>query len=189
MTDLMVATLFMPGSPEYGLMKMLRTRSGTDQPQQIQQMMAEWSKHFPPGRVIPKGWEYEEKDPDVQLVVSNRGLSYSAQTQGVSNTTSKRTIDTFLDQVVFGTPVTGFDLWQVGQLHETSRRRNNECGIDVIVAAATRRGTTGGSVIHNKFTADEAAQSLVSLAKEHFPDSPLQMSINGKRPRGRATIH
>ena len=96
MTDLMMTAFFMPGSPEYGLMKMLRTRNGTGQPQQIQQMMAEWSKHFPPGRVIPKGWEYEEEDPDVELVVSNRGLSYSAQTQGVSNTTSERTIDTFL---------------------------------------------------------------------------------------------
>ena len=61
-----------------------------------------------------------------------------------SMATKLRTIDTFLDQIVFGVPVTGFDLWQVGQLHETSRRRNNECGLDVIVVVATRRATTGG---------------------------------------------
>ena len=70
-------------------------------------------------------------------------------------------------------PVTGFDLWQKARLHETSRRRSNECGIDVVVAAATTRETTGGNNVRNKFTADEAAQELVALAKEMFPDSAL----------------
>ena len=172
MTEDMMLAYFDPESPEYGLLQLLRTRDGADQDTQVQRMMAEWSRLFPPDKIIPNGWEYRHKDPNVELVVSNRGLSYSAQTTGITRS-GERTVDTFLDQIVFGMPITGFNLWQVSHLHETSRRRNHECGIDVIVAAATRRSTKGGSQIRNKITADEAAQELVSLAKEHFPDSSL----------------
>ena len=98
----------------------------------------------------------------MKYVVSGR-LNYSAQYSGVSG--GQRTVDTFIDQVVFGMPVTAFDLWQKTHLLETSRRRNGECGIDIIVVSATSRGDWGGSQIRNKFIADEAAQLLVDLAK------------------------
>ena len=58
------------------------------------------------------------------------------------------------------------------KLNETSRRTNNQCGIDVIVASAqsrTTRRTDGKQIL----TAGEAAQQLMSLAKQHFPDSAL----------------
>ena len=77
-----------------------------------------------------------------------------------------------MDQIVFGLPVTSFDLWQKSKLNETSRRTNNQCGIDVIVASAQSRTTwrTDGKPM---LTAGEAAQQLMSLAKQHFPDSAL----------------
>ena len=75
-------------------------------------------------------------------------------------------MDTILDRVVFGEPVTPFDLYQRNQLHEASRRRNGECGLDVIVC----------SKLKNTLTADMAAEKLVKLAKEHFPDSDLANS-------------
>ena len=75
-------------------------------------------------------------------------------------------MDTVLDRVVFGEPVTPFDLYQRNQLHEASRRRNGECGLDVIVC----------SKLKNTLTADMAAEMLVKLAKEHFPQSDLANS-------------
>ena len=73
--------------------------------------MAKWAELFPAGRIIPEGWDYEDSDPDVELIVDNKPLSYSAQHTGVTKT-GQLTVDTFLDQIVFGMPVTGFDLWQ-----------------------------------------------------------------------------
>ena len=71
-------------------------------------MMAKWKKIFPPGWVIPDAWQY---DDDVSVVVDGLPMTFSAQYTGVTRS-GERTIDTFLDQIVFGIPLTGFDLWQ-----------------------------------------------------------------------------
>ena len=60
---------------------------------------------------------------------------------GVVHTTNERSADTSLDQVVFGVPSCGIDLWQIAHLHETSRRRNKGCGVHAMVVAASRRST------------------------------------------------
>ena len=84
----------------------------------------------------------------------------------------RRTVDTILDRVVFGTPLFPEDMWNLAKLHESSRRRNNECGIDVIVASAFKR--SGKS--HKRqpmMTADEASQALIQVALEHDPNGAL----------------
>ena len=91
-------------------------------------------------------------------MVDTQPLTFSAQYIGVTRS-GERTIDTFLDQIVFGIPLIGFGLWQKSHLHEASRRRNNECGINVIVASAsTRRWRSGNRETHNILTADAVAQ-------------------------------
>ena len=165
--------LFPQGSEEYNLAQMLQTRDGPDAQQQISQMISEWTRLLPPGKIL-KGWRgSEEDDPQVHCEVDDKPLTYSVQYSGVTRS-GERTIDTFLDQVVFGIPITGFDLWQKAHLHESSRRTNLQCGIDVIVASAnTRTAHKGTNNSKPMFTAGEAAQALLELAKEHFPDSAL----------------
>ena len=52
-----------------------------------------------------------------------------------------------------------------------SRRTNHQCGIDVIIVSArVRTSTKTGKQL---LTAGEAAQQLMVLAKQHFPDSAL----------------
>ena len=54
-------------------------------------------------------------------------------------------------------------------MHEAGKRRNNECGIDAIVASAsTRHWRNGRRETLNALTAGEVAQGLVKLAKERF---------------------
>ena len=77
----------------------------------------------------------------------------------------ERTVDVILDRVVFGAPVTSYDLWRKMHLHGTSRRHSEHCGIDVIVA---------GSGLH----AEQAAQTLVELAKEHYPPRGSKGTLN-----------
>ncbi len=82
------------------------------------------------------------------------------------------TADTLLDRVVFGEPIMADDMWQLRRIHEVSRRRNGECGLDVIVASATRRQGAN----HTRepiLTAEEAAQTLVQLARKLDPDGAL----------------
>ena len=169
LTDEMMSVYFEPGSREHELLLHSRT-IGADDQGQLARMMSKWAEEFPPGKVIPNAWQYVHEDPHVVAVVDNERITYSAQSTGIRN--GERTIDTFLDQVVFGDPVTGFDLWQKMHLHEVSRRRNQECGIDVIVASATIRPCFQSGV-RNMVTAEEAAQTLVTLAKAQFPDSAL----------------
>ncbi len=84
----------------------------------------------------------------------------------------RRTVDTILDRVVFGEPVLAEDMRNLHRLHESSRRRNNECGLDVIVASATQRqGHTHGR--QPMMTAEQAAQKLVQLALELDPHGAL----------------
>ena len=70
-----------------------------------------------------------------------------------------------------------YDLWRKMHLHETSRQHSEHCGIDVIVAG------TG-------LNAEQAAQTLVQLAKRHYPESPLAQVSDWKAPvqHGRVKI-
>ena len=52
-----------------------------------------------------------------------------------------QSVDTLLDQVVFGVPLTSYDSWQRAHLHEQRRQRARECGIDVIGAFGPVRTT------------------------------------------------
>ena len=173
LTSEIIHDLFPQGSAEYNLAQMLQTRDGPDAQQQVAQMMSEWTRLITPGKRLD-GWRGSlEDDPRVHCEVADLPLTHSVQYSGVTDS-GERTIDTFLDQVVFGVPVTSFDLWQKAHLHEASRRTNMQCGVDVIVASASVR-TAHKGVNNNKpmFTANEAAQALMTLAKEHFPDSAL----------------
>ena len=70
-----------------------------------------------------------------------------------------------------------YDLWRNTQLHERSRQHSEHCGIDAIVAGSG-------------LSAEQAAQTLVELAKKHFPDSPLAQINDWKAPtqHGRVKI-
>ena len=168
--------LFEPNAPWYHLIDTTRTRDGADAQQQVREMKLNWSAVFQPGLQIPDSWvDPSGLGPNVTAEVDTPPVTFSIQSSGLSDNGS-RTIDTFLDQVVFGMPITGFDLWQKAQLHETSRRRNMECGLDVIVASATNRAPIGhgyAAQVRKQFTAYEAAQVLVDIAKEQFPYSSL----------------
>ena len=82
------------------------------------------------------------------------------------------TADTLLDRVVFGEPILAEDTWMLHRVHEFSRRRNGECGLDVIVASAMRR-----QGLHHArkpiLSAEEAAQTLVQMARELDPNGAL----------------
>ena len=84
----------------------------------------------------------------------------------------RRTADTLLDRVVFGLPVFAEDMWNLHRLHEVSRRRNGQCGLDVIVASAMpRQGEHKNR--QPMLTAEQASQALVELAREIDPDGAL----------------
>ena len=61
----------------------------------------------------------------------------------------------------------------MSRLHEVSRRRSGECGLDVIVCAAMQRRHTKDGYKQRvpMMCADEAAQILVRLAQEIDPES------------------
>ena len=64
-----------------------------------------------------------EGDEDVAVRYdSSRAIEYSMQTQGIRD--GQMTADTILDRVVFGEPIMAEDMWQLGHLHEVSRRRS-----------------------------------------------------------------
>ena len=104
------------------------------------------------------------------IVDTSRGPRFDLQHAYVRD--GQRTVDTLLDRVVFGTPLFAEDMWNMHKLHETSRRRNNECGIDVIVASAYQRQ----GQFHKRqpmMTAEEASQKLIEVALEHDADGAL----------------
>ena len=112
-----------------------------------------------------------EGDEDVAVRYdSSRAIEYSMQTQGLRD--GQMTADTILDRVVFGEPIMAEDMWQLGHLHEVSRRRSGECGLDVIVASATQRqgyNNTRKPIM----TAEKAAQALLTIARETDPEGEL----------------
>ena len=71
------------------------------------------------------------------LVDTARRPTFDRQRANVRD--GKRTVDTILDRVVFGEPIFAEDMWMLHRIHEVSRRRNNECGLDVIVASSMQR--------------------------------------------------
>merc|ERR1711894_254891 len=121
-------------------------------------MIRQYQTYMPPGNVLSSMWDYDDIDDAVHTEVDNKELKYSMMRTGLRD--GSRTVDVLLDRVVFGAPVTSYDLWRKMHLHETSRQHSEHCGIDVIVA---------GSGLN----AEQAAQALVELAKKHYPDSPL----------------
>ena len=102
-----------PDSLEAQIYNLSRTRDGADSAMQISQMREAWGKVFAPGTNvgIAYDWLGSEEPDGVLYEVTNDPLRFSVQREGVSRT-GERTIDTFLDQIVFGLPVTSFDLWQ-----------------------------------------------------------------------------
>ena len=97
-------------------------------------------------------WDYNDIEDGAHTEVDNKELKYSVMRTGLRD--GERTVDALLDRVVFGAPVTSYDLWRKMHLHATSRRHNEHCGIDVIMAGS-------GS------DAEQAAQTLVELGKRH----------------------
>ena len=96
--------------------------------------------------ILGSEWEYADEDQGVHAEVDQKELKYSAMRTGLRD--GSRTVDVLLDRVVFGAPVTSYDLSRKMHLHKTSRRHSEHCGIDVIVAG------TG-------FNAEQAAQTLM----------------------------
>ena len=116
-----------------------------------------------------------DDDEDVTAIIDpHRPFTYDVQHTSVTGT-GALSVDTLLDQVVFGLPVTSHDLWMKCHLHETSRRRNGECGINVVVASSSWRhqATDGRRTTQNMITAEHGSLTLVNLAPEHFPYSAL----------------
>ena len=108
-------------------------------------------------------------DDDIEVLYDDsRSIEYSVQTSGIRD--GGLTVDTILDRVVFGTPIFPEDMWQLAQLHESSRRRSGECGIDVIVASANKRYNNTRKPM---LTAKSAAEALIELAIELDPDGAL----------------
>ena len=77
---------------------------------------------------------YEYEDSVNVVEDTSRPITFDMQRTGITRS-GAMSVDTLLDQVVFGAPVTSHDIWMKCHLHESSRRRNGECGIDVVVAA------------------------------------------------------
>ena len=119
----------------------------------LDRLLSEFKKYFPPGMHLGSEWEYEDVDDAVHVEVDDqKEIMYSAMRTGLSD--GQRTVDVVLDRIVFGAPVTSYDLWRKMHLHETSRQHSEHCGIDVIVAGSG-------------LSAEQAAQTLVQLAKKH----------------------
>ena len=109
--------------------------------------------------------------PGVEMFVDTaRRPTFDRQRANVRD--GERTVDTILDRVVFGEPVFAEDMWMMHRIHEVSRRRNGECGLDVIVASSMQR-QGHAHARQQMLTAEQAAQMLVTLAREMDPDSPL----------------
>ena len=67
------------------------------------------------------------------------------------------------------------------RLHEVSRRRSGECGIDVIVASASclAQQRDGARMVHKReqiMTAEAAAEGVVELARKMDPEGPLALN-------------
>ena len=116
-------------------------REGVGSEDQVRRVINEWKRWFSTYfDLVPE--EYlsspeADDDEDVTAIIDpHRPFTYDVQHTSVTGT-GALSVDTLLDQVVFGLPVTSHDLWMKCHLHETSRRRNGECGINVVVASSS----------------------------------------------------
>ena len=151
-----------------------------DQLRQIEQAVDRWLAEG--GAEATMVWA-SDVTGNVQLHVDpNRRPSFSIQTQYVRD--GQLTADTVLDRIVFGAPLVAEDMWQIGRLHEVSRRRSGECGLDVIVCAAQqRRHTKEGYGRVPMLPADEAAQTLVKLVQKIDPQGVLAQATFQEVPQ------
>jgi len=123
-----------------------------------------------------------------------RQPTYSRQTTQIRDGDMMATHDTLLDRIVFGWgdahgPVIPEDMWMLHRLHEVSRRRSGECGVDVIAASAQKRTRDDGRWTRKPMmTAEKAAQALVQLAKRLYPDEALAQACFKEVPQT-AEIH
>ena len=187
-TDEFLAAMEAGGQNVQRLRDIRWTRDGADADSHVQRLLAEWRTWFMlsyAGGVPPVLQSSEEADDaNVDTIVDpSRAFTYDAQRTGVTSS-GARSVDTVLDQVVFGCPVASHDLWMKSHLHEGSRRRNGQCGIDVIVASSSWRHqhSDGSRSTKALFTAEQAAVELVSLARKHFPDSALAQGGDFSKP-------
>ena len=118
-------------------------REGVASEDQVRRTLNVWRRWFSTYfDLMPREYlsspEADEEDDVSPIIDPNRPFTYDVQRTSVAGS-GKLSVDTLLDQVVFGPPVTSHDLWMKCHLHETSRRRNGECGIDVVVASSSWR--------------------------------------------------
>ena len=155
---------------ELGLSRELKARGSQDE--QRRQVQAAVEDYLRAAGGDNAELDFYEGDENVIVRYDHsREITYSMQTQGIRD--GELTADTILDRVVFGEPIMAEDMWQLGQLHEVSRRRSGECGLDVIVASATQWTGHGRNTRKPMLTAEQAAEALVKLARETEPDSDL----------------
>ena len=155
---------------ELGLSPELQARGSQDE--QKRQVQAAVETYLQDAGGENAELDFYEGDEDIEVHYDNsREITYSMQTQGIRD--GQMTADTILDRVVFGEPIMAEDMWQLCQMHEVSRRRSGECGLDVIVASATEWTGHGRNTRKPMLTAQEAAETLVKLARDTEPDSDL----------------
>ena len=107
-------SVYGPDAPEGKLLaKLNRTRGDQES---LDRLLSEYKKYFPPGRYLGGEWEYEDVDDAVHVEVDNKELKYSMMRTGLRD--GSRTVDVLLDRVVFGAPVTSYDLWRKMHLHD-----------------------------------------------------------------------
>ncbi len=155
---------------ELGLSRELRARgSEAEQRRQVKEAVEAYLQGL--GGEAAELDFYEGDENVIVRYDSTREITYSMQTQGIRD--GELTADTILDRVVFGEPIMAEDMWQLGQLHEVSRRRSGECGLDVIVASATQWTGHGRNTRKPMLTVEQAAETLVRLARETEPDGDI----------------
>ena len=101
-----------PDSLEANIFNLSRTRDGIDSTMQIPRMREAWSNVFAPGTEVGSiayDCEGSNAPDDVFYEVTDDPLRFSVQREGVSRT-GERANDTCLDQSVFGSPITSFDI-------------------------------------------------------------------------------
>ena len=140
----------------------------------VRELVASWASGAVPRQYY--GTAASPIEEDVEIVYdSSRQPTFDRQTEQMDG---GLTVDTILDRVVFGAPIFPEDMWQLHNLHECSRRRSGECGLDVIVASASqnskhRHDGTRSRERTSLMTADQAAEMLVRLAREVDPEGAL----------------
>ena len=106
LTPQVLLNIFGPDAPEGKLLSKL-TRTRGDQ-ETLDRLIAQFKQYFPPGMHLGAQWEYEDVDEAVHTEVDNKELKYSMMRTGLRD--GSRTVDVLLDRVVFGAPVTSYDL-------------------------------------------------------------------------------